>query len=134
IVTGPVTIGNGTANKAIFAPGVNGVGLFTIQNSLTFAANGSYNWSFEPETVTADEISATGITITAGAQFSAVSHRGAKLPVGTIFTVIDNTSGLPVEGTFVNLADEAIITVDGNSFQASYEGGDGNDLVLTVVP
>ena len=28
----------------------------------------------------------------------------------------------------------AIVTIGSNAFQASYEGGDGNDLTLTVVP
>jgi hypothetical protein len=48
--------------------------------------------------------------------------------------VIDNTSGTPTAGTFANLADGSTFTVNGNTFQASYEGGDGNDLTLTVVP
>ena len=39
-----------------------------------------------------------------------------------------------MSGTFSNLADGAIVTVNGNNFQPSYEGGDGNDLTLTVVP
>jgi hypothetical protein len=30
--------------------------------------------------------------------------------------------------------DGSIITIDGNHLQASYEGGDGNDLTLTAVP
>jgi hypothetical protein len=30
--------------------------------------------------------------------------------------------------------DGSIITIDGKHLQASYEGGDGNDLPLTVVP
>jgi hypothetical protein len=48
--------------------------------------------------------------------------------------VIDNPSGTPIAGTFANLADGSTLTVNGNTFQASYEGGDGNDLTLTVVP
>jgi hypothetical protein len=40
----------------------------------------------------------------------------------------------PIAGTFSNLPDGAIVTVNGNRLQASYEGGDGNDLTLTVVP
>jgi hypothetical protein len=32
------------------------------------------------------------------------------------------------------LADSAIITVNSNKLQANYEGGDGNDLALTVLP
>ena len=36
--------------------------------------------------------------------------------------------------TFSNLADGAVVNVDANNFQANNEGGDGNDLTLTVVP
>ena len=36
--------------------------------------------------------------------------------------------------TFSNLADGSTFTANGNTFQANYEGGDGNDLTLTVVP
>jgi hypothetical protein len=37
-------------------------------------------------------------------------------------------------GTFANLADASTITIGSNTFRADYEGGDGNDLTLTVVP
>lgn len=46
----------------------------------------------------------------------------------------ENTAVTPSSGSFSNLPDGAIINVSGNNFQASYEGGDGNDLTLTVVP
>jgi len=48
--------------------------------------------------------------------------------------LIRNTSADPISGTFSNLPDGAIVNVNGNNLQASYEGGDGNDLTLTVVP
>jgi hypothetical protein len=48
--------------------------------------------------------------------------------------VIDNRVGTPIAGTFSNLADGSTITIGPNTFQANYEGGDGNDLTLTVVP
>jgi hypothetical protein len=56
------------------------------------------------------------------------------LAPGTVFTVISNTGASPISGTFSNLADGGTITVGSNTFQANYEGGDGNDLTLTVVP
>jgi hypothetical protein len=40
------------------------------------------------------------------------------------------SSANPISGTFSNLADGAI----GNNLQASYTGGDGNDLKPRVVP
>ena len=56
------------------------------------------------------------------------------LTQGTVLTVISNTSANPISGTFSNLPDDGIVTINGNNFQASYSGGDGNDLTLTVVP
>ena len=58
----------------------------------------------------------------------------ATLPVGTSFTVINNTSATPISGVFSNLVDGSSLTVGNNTFQADYEGGDGNDLTLTVMP
>ena len=51
-----------------------------------------------------------------------------------VLTVLSNTSANPISGTFSNLADGAIVNVNGNNLQASYSGGDGNDLTLTVLP
>jgi hypothetical protein len=113
---------------------VDGVGVLTIESSLSFGANGSYNWSFDPNSVQADEVRAAGVTIDANARFTALGRRGATLPIGTVFTAINNSSILPISGTFRNLAEGEVITANGNNFQASYEGGDGNDLTLTVVP
>ena len=54
--------------------------------------------------------------------------------MGTTFTIINNTAATRTKGTFSNLPDGSMITIGSNTFQASYEGGDGNDLTLTVVP
>ena len=58
----------------------------------------------------------------------------ALLPTGTVFTAVDNTAATPIAGTFANLADGSTFTAGSNVFQADYQGGDGNDLTLTVVP
>jgi len=55
-----------------------------------------------------------------------------SLATGTVFTVISNTAAIPIVGTFSNLPDGATITIGDNTFEADYEGGDGNDLTLTV--
>ena len=52
----------------------------------------------------------------------------------TAFTVINNTAATPIAGTFHNLPEDKILNVNGSNLQASYTGGDGNDLTLTVVP
>jgi len=40
----------------------------------------------------------------------------------------------PISSTFSNLPDGGTITIGSSSFHANYEGRDGNDLTLTVVP
>jgi hypothetical protein len=49
-------------------------------------------------------------------------------------TAINNTSPTAISGTFTNLLDGRLFNVGRNKCQVSYEGGDGNDLTLTVVP
>ena len=68
-----------------------------------------------------------------GALFSAAELGTGTLPSGTTFTVINNVAVTPVAGTFSNLADDGTITIGSNTFQANYQGGDGNDLTLTVI-
>jgi hypothetical protein len=90
----------------------------------------SFNFFFED----ADEIVANGVSIDESAQFSLTDLSSSSLPIGTVVTVLSNTSATPITGTFGNLADGAVFSVGSNNYQANYEGGDGNDLTLTVVP
>jgi hypothetical protein len=80
-----------------------------------------------------DQVVANGITIN-GARFNFTVHGQHVLSPGTVFTVLENTAATPIAGTFINLPDASLITANGNTFRASYEGGDWNDLTLTVVP
>ena len=48
--------------------------------------------------------------------------------------VIDNTSASPMAGTFSNLPDGGTFTSNDNTYQVSYERGDGNNLTLIVPP
>jgi len=77
---------------------------------------------------------ANGAVIDSGAKFSLHPSRSNTLTTGQVFTVINNTAATPIAGPFHNLANGAIVNVNGNNLQASYTGGDGNDLTLTVVP
>ena len=74
------------------------------------------------------------MTIESGAQFDFNAVANKRLTTGTVFTAISNTSATQISGTFANLPDNSTFTVGRNNYQANYEGGDGNDLTLTVVP
>jgi len=133
VIAGEVTLGTGMGLGAIVSPGSSqSLGTLTIQSGLTFNADASYDFALNSSRMLADEIVANGVTINQGT-LSAIDNGTDTLPVGTAFTVISNTGTTPIEGTFQNLADGSMITLGNNTFQANYEGGDGNDLTLTVV-
>jgi len=133
---GPAMIGTGTGSGAVLSPGAttNHVGTLTIQQKLTFNSDATYECDLNSSTAIADKVAAHRVTINAGAQFSFADVGAGTLPIGTIFTVIENDTPGKIVGTFANLADGSTFTSNGNSYQANYEGGDGNDLTLTVVP
>ena len=135
-ITGAVTVGTGGGLAAILAPGkgASEATTLTVQSALTFKVDGIYTYKLNAKRAEADQVIANGVTIESGAQFSFVAVGNNTLTVGTVFTAISNTSANAISGTFSNLPDGGIVTINGNNFQANYEGGDGNDLTLTVVP
>ena len=104
--------------------------------ALTFSAGSTYTYTFKAKGKQAktDKVIANGVTINSGANVTIQGTTKGSLKAGTAYTLISNTSANAISGTFSNLADGAIVNVNGNNLQASYEGGDGNDLTLTVVP
>jgi hypothetical protein len=135
-IGGSVTVGGGSGSAAL-DPGAHprDEATLAIQGALTFQIGGTYLYTFKAtgNNSEADEVIANGVTIAGGTTLSVSGKTGVRLRVGTTFIVISNTAATPIAGTFANLPDGSIITVRGNNFRANYEGGDGNDLTLTVV-
>ena len=138
IIAGAVTLGTGSGTGAFLAPapGPKKQTTLTIQSALTFNADATYTYTFRARggKARSDKVIANGVTINSGAFFAFQGTAQGTLNPGLSFTAISNTGASPIAGTFSNLPDGAILTVNGNNFQADYEGGDGNDLTLTVVP
>ena len=134
IISGSVTVIAG----AFLAPahGTKTQATLTIQSPLTFNTKSTYTYTFNAKGNKAktDKVIANGVTIDSGATFVFSGTAQGTLTQYLVLTVISNTAATPISGTFSNLPDGAILTVGANHFQASYEGGDGNDLTLTVVP
>ncbi len=135
-IAGKARIGTAKGPAATLAPGSGDgrPGTLTIHELLTLRGTANYAWKVQPKSVRADRIIASGVFIESGALFSYTALDGNALPVGATFTVIDNLAATPISGTFSNLAEGEVIALNGNNLQASYAGGDGNDLTLTVVP
>jgi len=138
IMAGAVTIGTGSGTGAFLAPahGGNKQLTLTIQGSVTFNSDATYTYTFKAKRNRSktDKVVANGVTINSGASFNLSGTAQGTLTQGTILTVIKNTAATPIAGTFNNLPHGGIVNVNGNNLQADYQGGDGNDLTLTVVP
>jgi hypothetical protein len=135
-IAGAVTMGSGSGTGAFLEPsaGTSKPTTLTIQKALTLKADATYSYKLNSRQAKADMVIAKAVTIESGAEFSmSVVGRGI-LNAGTVFTAISNTSANPIAGTFINLPDGSTFTAGRNNYQASYEGGTGNDLTLTVVP
>ena len=99
IITGAVTVGTGHNSGAILLPGKSATapGILTINNALTFNSRSTYKCVLNRRTATAGEITALlGVTINSGATFTFVDAGTGTLTVGTVFTVINNTSANPI--------------------------------------
>jgi autotransporter-associated beta strand protein len=134
VIGGPVRVGTGSGPGALLSPGVNGIGALTIKKALTFNADARYMFQLRTTNASADRVTAKGVTINTGSRFTFNSLGASKLTLGTVFIAINNASTATIAGRFVNLADGSSFMSGPNKYQASYEGGDGNDLTLTVIP
>ena len=134
-IAGTVIVGTGSGAGAALAPGRRGskTDTLTILSTLTFQLDSTYKFELKSSTATADKVVANGVTINS-ALFSFRDLGSAVLPTGTVFTAIDNTAATPIAGTFANLPDDSTFIVGDNAYLVDYQGGDGNDLTLTVVP
>ena len=94
-------------------------------NPLTIALNGPVAGSGESQYVVSNAVALTGITLQATRSYT--YSDGAQL------RIIDNTGAGPVAGAFTGLAEGASFSIDGQSFQITYTGGTGNDVVLTAI-
>ena len=132
-IGGSVTVGNGVTGHAALAPGknVDKPQTLTVRRSLGFGSNGSYHCGLDSNDKAADAVVARGVTID-GASFFLQDIGSSVLTPGLVFIVINNTATTPITGSFVNMPDGSGISAGPNTFQANYEGGDGNDLTLTV--
>jgi fibronectin-binding autotransporter adhesin len=131
LIAGPVVIGNSTGSAdAILAPG-NSIGSLTATGSLTFNSDALFAVELNSNTSQTDLMAANGVTIDPAASISFTDLGSSAFAPG-VYTLINNTSNAAISGVFSNLADNSTFMVGANSFTASYTGGTGNDLVLTV--
>jgi len=72
-------------------------------------------------------------TVRVGGRLDLGAQPGVTVRSGDQFTLISNDGTDPIVGTFANVPEGAVRKLNGIEFRFTYRGGDGNDLVATVL-
>ena len=131
------TVGSIASTAATVSPGDSSTktGILTDSGALTLDTNSSFDVTLNGTTAGTnyDQLAAGGTITLAGALNIST---GSFVPVvGDTFTIIHNTSGSAITGTFANVNPTTnTVAGDGYTFTINYAGGtDGQDVVLTAV-
>jgi len=132
VIKGVGTVRSLTVDAGTLAPG-HSPGTLTVLQDLNLTSSAVYEVEIQ-STQAYDQVRA-GQSVTLGdSTLRAVAFSGISVKAGDQFTIIDNQGSNPVGGTFAGLAEGATFAFgDGGVLRISYVGGDGNDVVLTVV-
>ncbi|MEA2414471.1 MAG: trimeric autotransporter adhesin, partial [Thermoanaerobaculia bacterium] len=78
-----------------------------------------------------DQVQVTGTVNISGVL--GVTIASGSPAVGQTFTIIDNDGVDPINGTFASKPEGSMFSLGGQTLRISYQGGDGNDVVLAVL-
>lgn len=123
-----IILGEGT-----LAPGAS-PGCLTSSN-LTFAATGNYRVELNGTTPCSgyDQMIVRGTNALANATLTVIPAFPPGQPtVGDQFVILNNDGADPITGTFAGLPNGATFNAGDIGFRINYNGGTGNDVVLTV--
>jgi autotransporter-associated beta strand protein len=108
-------------------------GILTSSN-VTFASSGTFTVDLNGPTpgVGYDQLNVRGTNSLANATL--VVNPGPGLPgaIGDQFTILNNDGADAITGTFNGLPNGSLFSAGGDTFRINYNGGTGNDVVLTL--
>lgn len=125
-----IITGNGTVSPGDGPPGIltssnlnfSSTGFFTPVLTGPNAGVGGYS-----------QLIVTGAVSLASAKLAVEPAFATPPSIGQQFTIIKNDGGSPVSGTFNGLINGAQFNSGGYFFRINYNGGAGNDVVLTLI-
>jgi hypothetical protein len=123
-----------TQSGGVFQPG-NSPGCPTVNGNYGLGANGMLMMEANGGIACSeyDQLIVNG-TVTLAGSLDFVRAPAFIPSVGDQFTIINNDLTDPVTGTFVDLPNHDVLVIGSNQlFQIDYDGGDGNDVVLTYL-
>ena len=101
---------------------------------LTFEEGSTYEFEIAGNVVCTeyDQIDVTGVVTITGGVLDTSLLSGFVPALNDEFIIVNNDEADAVTGEFDGLTNGATFEVDGVTFRINYDGGDGNDVVLTV--
>lgn len=127
-VTGAVIAGSGRTVAA--GMDASTIGSLTFNSSLNVSL-ATVSLKLDSASGTFDLISANGLTL-GNAVLSLIDIGSGAWLGDSTFTLVNNTSGSGIAGTFLGLDEGSVINVGSNAFTISYAGGTGNDITLSL--
>jgi hypothetical protein len=120
-------------NGGHLAPGMS-PGCMT-STSLSFAPGSAYDFELGGTVVCSqyDQMRVSGSVSLGGSTLNVALVNNFNPSPGQTFTILDKQGAGTVSGTFAGLPEGSTFQSSGVTYRISYQGGDGNDVVLTVV-
>ena len=136
---GTGTVGATTVMAGVLSAGTltSPTGILNINNGLTFTANGNYVCKIGGTTPGAnghDQLNVTGTVSLNNARLVPLPFGAFQSAIGNSFTILKNDGTDAIAGRFLNAPEGAVFGGALNTaFRITYQGGDGNDVVITRV-
>ncbi len=136
---GTGTVGATTVTAGVISAGTltSPTGILNISNSLTFTANGNYVCKIGGTTAGTnghDQLNVTGTVSLNNARLVPLPLNALSSAIGDQFVILRNDGTDPINGRFLNAPEGAVFAGALNTaFRITYQGGDGNDVVITRV-
>ena len=121
-------------DTATLEAGDGGIGTFTVGGMTEFHAGSTFKIELNTTAATYDQLITNGLWIDSTVTINFSDLGGSAWGLGTKITLIDNTSGGAISGTFSGYAEGYEFVLGANTFKTTYLGGTGNDFALEVVP
>ncbi|MBL8814738.1 MAG: hypothetical protein JNL58_01820 [Planctomyces sp.] len=117
--------------SGILAPGADSGSLSV--SDLILSPNSEFRAELQPQLpADADQLITVNGTVTIGSILNLTLQPGFVPVVNTSFTLIENDGSDPIQGTFQGLSEGASLAINNQLFVLTYQGGDGNDVVLSA--
>jgi hypothetical protein len=131
-ISGPVTVND--SGQLMPSSGFTTPQTMIMSGGLSLTNLGRFQVLVDLERGVSDTVIANGVALSGGVgPVFVVNATPVRVPIGTVFTVINNTSSTPITGTFFQLPEGSFINLGNNrQLNVSYVGGDGNDFTLTL--